>query len=81
MGYTAGQAILGPLGVAVGAALFMGAIVIVSSALGMATGEWKAVPPTTMRKLYFALFFLVTAMSVISIGNYLQQVVLNVSPQ
>ena len=57
---------------------FMGAIVIVSSALGVATGEWKAVPRTTMRKLYLALSFLVIAMSVISVGNYLQQVILNV---
>jgi len=77
VGYTAAQAILGPLGVAVGAALFMGAIVIVSAALGVATGEWRDAPPSTMRKLYTAIFFLVVAMSVISVGNYLQQVVLN----
>lgn len=57
VGYTTAQAILGPLGVAVGAALFMGAIVIVSAVLGVATGEWEAVPRSTMRKLYFALFF------------------------
>jgi hypothetical protein len=31
-----------------------------------------------MRKLYLALSFLVIAMSVISVGNYLQQVILNV---
>jgi len=76
VGYPAAQAILGPLGVAVGAALFMGSIVIVSAGLGVATGEWQGVPSTTMRKLYIAIFLLVTAMSVISIGNYLQQVVL-----
>jgi L-rhamnose-H+ transport protein len=80
VGYTAAQAILGPLGVAVGAALFMGAIVIVSAALGVATGEWQGAPSHTMRTLYLALFLLVAAMSVISIGNYLQQVVLSAVP-
>jgi hypothetical protein len=33
----------------------------------------------TMRKLYLALILLVVAMSVIAVGNYLQQVVFEVA--
>jgi L-rhamnose-H+ transport protein len=79
VGYTMGQAVLGPLGVAVGAALFMGTMMIVSNVLGVRTGEWKGVPGATMRKLYIALVLLVVAMSVIAVGNYLQQVVFEVA--
>jgi L-rhamnose-H+ transport protein len=75
IGYTAGQAVLGPLGVAVGAALFMGSMMVVSNVLGVRTGEWAGVPLSTTRKLYWALAMLVLAMSVIAVGNYLQQVV------
>ena len=75
VGYTAGQATLGPLGVAVGAALFMGTMMIVSNVLGVRTGEWVGVPRVAMRKLYVALALLVIAMVVIAVGNYLQQVV------
>jgi len=75
VGFTAGQAILGPLGVAVGAALFMGTIMVVSNILGVSTGEWAGVPQGTMRKLHIALALLVFAMVVIAVGNYLQQVV------
>ena len=79
VGYTMGQAVLGPLGVAVGAALFMGTMMVVSNVLGVRTGEWKGVPGATMRKLYIALVLLVVAMSVIAVGNYLQQVVFEVA--
>jgi L-rhamnose-H+ transport protein len=75
VGYTIGQAVLGPLGVAVGAALFMGTMMVVSNVLGVRTGEWNGVPSGTMRKLYIALVLLVVAMSIIAVGNYLQQVV------
>jgi len=79
VGYTIGQAVLGPLGVAVGAALFMGTMMVVSNVLGVRTGEWKGVPSVTMRKLHIALVLLVVAMSVIAVGNYLQQVVFEVA--
>jgi len=79
VGYTIGQAVLGPLGVAVGAALFMGTMMVVSNVLGVRTGEWKGVPCVTMRKLHMALVLLVVAMSVIAVGNYLQQVVFEVA--
>ncbi|MBZ5565270.1 MAG: hypothetical protein LAP13_22975 [Acidobacteriia bacterium] len=79
IGYTAGQSILGPLGVAVGAALLMGTIIVVSNILGVRTGEWKGVARATMRKLYMAIVLLVAAMSVIAAGNYLQQIVFEVA--
>ncbi len=71
--YPIGQAILGPLGVAVGAALFMGMIMVISNIAGIRTGEWQGVSPRTMRMLRAALVILVIAMTVIALGNYLQQ--------
>ena len=77
IGYTAAQAVLGPLGVAVGGALFMGTIMAVSNLLGVYTGEWKGAPPKTMRKLYIALVLLIVAMSIVALGNYFQQTVID----
>jgi L-rhamnose-H+ transport protein len=71
--YTAGHTLLGPLGVAIGAALFMGTMMVVSNISGLRTGEWKGVRPQTVRLLYAALAVLVVAMSVVAVGNYLQQ--------
>ncbi len=73
VGYTAAQAMLGPLGVPVGGGLFMGTIIASSNLLGIYTGEWKGTTPSTMRKLYAALGLLITAMAVIALGNYLQK--------
>lgn len=72
--YPSGQGILGPLGVAVGAALFMGMIIVVSNVAGVWTGEWKGVSARTMRMLRIAVAILVVAMAVVAVGNYLQQV-------
>jgi len=72
IGYTAAQAMLGPLGVPVGGGLFMGTIIISSNLLGLYTGEWKHVPASTTRKLHVALIMLVAAVEVIALGNYLQ---------
>jgi len=72
IGYTAAQAMLGPLGVPVGGGLFMGTIIISSNLLGLYTGEWNHVPPPTMRKLHLALITLIAAVSIIALGNYLQ---------
>jgi len=71
--YTAGHTFLGPLGVAVGAALFMGTMMVASNVAGIRTGEWEGVGPSTMRALYSAITVLVIAMTVIAVGNYLQQ--------
>lgn len=71
--YAAGNTLLGPLGVSVGAALFMGMMMVVSNVAGVRTGEWQGVSSGTMRLLYAGLGILVAAMMVISIGNYFQQ--------
>jgi L-rhamnose-H+ transport protein len=71
--YTAGHTLLGPLGVAVGAALFMGMMMVVSNLAGIQTGEWDDVDPGTRRLLYGGLGVLVAAMTIIAVGNYLQQ--------
>ena len=77
--YPAGQAILGPLGVAVGAALFMGMIMVVSNIAGIRSGEWTGSSPRTMRLLYAAIAALVVATTIIAVGNYLQQHIFSVS--
>jgi L-rhamnose-H+ transport protein len=71
--YTAGHTFLGPLGVAVGAALFMGTMMVASNVAGIRMGEWAGAGPSTMRVLYTAITVLVIAMTVIAVGNYLQQ--------
>jgi L-rhamnose-H+ transport protein len=76
--YPAGQGVLGPLGVAVGAALFMGMIMVVANIAGIRTGEWKGASSGTMRILYAAIVVLVLAVAVIAAGNYLQQHVFEV---
>ena len=73
IGYTVGFNLLGPLGVAVGAALFMGTMIVASNIAGVRTGEWKGVKADTTRALYIGLFLLVLAMIVIAVGNYMQQ--------
>ena len=70
--YAAGHTMLGPLGVAIGAALFMGTMIVASNISGVKTGEWKGVSPKTLRILYVGLAVLVLAMAVTAIGNYLQ---------
>jgi len=69
MGYTK----LGTLGVSVGAALFMGMIIVCSNVVGIWTGEWKGVSALAKKKLYTGLFVFVLAMIVISVGNALQE--------
>jgi L-rhamnose-H+ transport protein len=71
--YVAGHTMLGSLGVAVGAALFMGSIMLTSNISGIKTGEWKGVSRRTMKLLYAGLIFLIIAMTTVSIGNYLQE--------
>jgi L-rhamnose-H+ transport protein len=69
--YPMAQAILGPLGVAVGAALLMGTIMVASNVAGIRTGEWKGSSARTMHILYAAIAILVVATTVAAVGNYL----------
>ncbi len=70
--YAMGKTQLGPLGVSIGAALFMGTMIVISNVVGVGMGEWKGVSAKTTRTLYWGLIFLVIAMVVIAIGNALQ---------
>ncbi len=71
--FPVGKTGLGPLGISVGAALFMGMMIFISNILGVRTGEWKGVSGKTMKILYTGLTLLVIAMIVIAVGNGLQQ--------
>lgn len=71
--YAVGLTKLGHLGVSVGAALFMGMMIVISNVVGVRTGEWKGVSAKAKRTLYIGLFMLVLAMVIISAGNGLQQ--------
>ncbi len=71
--FPAAQAIMGPLGVAVGAALLIGTIMIASNVAGIRTGEWKGAPAQAMGKLYWSIAVMILATIVVAVGNYLQQ--------
>lgn len=71
--------ILGPPGVAVGAALLTSTIVVVSNVAGIRTGEWKGSSAWTMRMVYTAIVVLVVATTVVAVENYMQQQVLEVT--
>jgi hypothetical protein len=77
--YPAAQAILGPLGVAVGAALLMGSIMVTSNVAGIRTKEWEGASAETMRLLYSAIVILVLATTLVAVGNYVQQQVIDVA--
>jgi len=71
--FPAAQAIMGPLGVAVGAALLIGTIMVASNIAGIRTGEWNGVPTKAKRKLYWSIGMMIIATVVVAVGNYLQQ--------
>jgi L-rhamnose-H+ transport protein len=71
--YPVGFIRLGHLGVSVGAALFMGTMIVISNIVGVRTGEWKGVSIITRQMLYRGMLLLVLAMAIISVGNGLQQ--------
>lgn len=74
----AGFAIIGPLGVPAAQALFAGMSTVASSISGICLGEWKGVSAVTLRKLYNAVFLILAAVTVVAVGNYLQQAVFEV---
>ena len=71
--YPIGYTRLGPLGVSVGAALFMGMIIVTSNVVGIRTGEWKNASPQSRKNLNIGLVLLVLAMIVVSLGNSLRE--------
>ena len=71
--YAVGLTKLGHLGVSVGAALFMGFMIVISNVVGVKTGEWKGASVKAKKTLYTGLFVLVSAMVIMSVGTGLQQ--------
>lgn len=67
--YGRGSILLGELGPAIGWPIFQATIVIVSSALGALSGEWRNVEARFIRMNNAALAILVLAIVVLSIGN------------
>lgn len=68
--YPAGFTLLGPLGVSVGAGLFMGMMIVSSNILGLKTGEWKDSARAVLRMLYAGVAVILFAMVVFGLGNH-----------
>ena len=69
--YLAGFQRLGSLGVPVGAALFMGSIIVTSNLSGLMTKEWDRVPRSIATLMYGAVAVLLLGIAVVGVGNYL----------
>jgi hypothetical protein len=68
--YTVGFTMLGSLGVPVGAAVFMGSIILVSNLVGLRTGEWKLADARARQLMYTGLAFEILAVAVVGLGNH-----------
>jgi len=68
--YTVGFTMLGSLGVPVGAAVFMGAMIVVSNLLGLKTGEWAQASPGIFRLMYVGIILEVVAVAIVGLGNH-----------
>jgi hypothetical protein len=68
--YTIGFTLLGSLGVPVGAAIFMGAMILVSTLLGLKTGEWANASSKVLRLMYAGIGFEVLAVFIVGLGNH-----------
>lgn len=70
-GVAISPSMLGALGSSVGWALFVGMIVISSTAGGLVAGEWRQAGTKAVLALAGSLTFLLSSMALICIGNYL----------
>jgi L-rhamnose-H+ transport protein len=61
---------LGPLGPSVGWALFVGAIVLTSTAAGIFSGEWANAGTRSFYRLGISILALVIGMTLVCLGNY-----------
>lgn len=68
--YGRAYTIMGEIGLVAGAAIFMAIIMLTGSALGFWTGEWKHAQAATRRIMLTGLSFLILAIAVVGIGNY-----------
>jgi len=69
--YGAGARSLGRLGPSFGWAILMCSMVLVSSALGLLTGEWRDAPAPAHRRLRAGLALLVAAICLLGLANHL----------
>jgi len=70
-GVAISPALLGALGSSVGWALFVGMIVLSSTAAGLFAGEWKKAAPRAFTALAGGIVCLLSSMVLICVGNYL----------
>ena len=68
--YAVGFTKLGSLGVPVGAAVFMGTMIVVSNLVGLRTGEWKMAEPKVLRLLYAAIVIEALGVAIVGLGNH-----------
>jgi len=67
-----GASKLGPVGVAVGYAVFMSFAIIVGNINGFLTGEWKGASGVSVRWIVAGILVLVIGVSILARGNYMQ---------
>ncbi len=63
--------VFGEIGLPAGAAIFMAIIMLTGTAWGFRTGEWRDTRRSTRRIMFGGLSFLILAIAVIGVGNYL----------
>ena len=68
--YTVGFTMLGNLGVPVGAAVFLGTMIVVSNLTGLRTGEWKLAEPKVLRLMYTGIVLVILAVALVGAGNH-----------
>jgi L-rhamnose-H+ transport protein len=70
-GVAISPSLLGALGSSVGWALFVGMIVLSSTAAGLFSGEWKNAAPRAFTALAGGIVCLLSSMVLICVGNYI----------
>jgi L-rhamnose-H+ transport protein len=71
--YGAGTTRIGPLGPSYGWSAMMSTMVLTANLLGLATGEWKDAPPSSLRLLFVGLGTLLAALFGLGYANQLSQ--------
>jgi len=68
--YGAGASSLGKVGSTVAWIILMATTVFVGNIWGLVCGEWRGVPAKALHLMIIGLFFLVSSIILVSIGNY-----------
>ena len=69
LGYGVGASIMGKFGNSLGFAVCMAALLLWSSALGQMAGEWRAAPPSTQKRMYTGLAFIMVSVIVLGFSG------------